>query len=92
MLNAELLALLVCPQTHQDVALATPLEIASINEAIRKGQVRTAAGNSVDQAVEGALIRADRTIAYPIRDGIPVMLVAEGLAIPQVNLNGHARA
>ena len=32
--------------------------------------------------------RADR-LAYPIRDGIPVMLVAEGLAIPQVKLNGH---
>ena len=39
--------------------------------------------------MEGALIRADRAIAYPIRDDIPVMLVAEGLVIPQVNLNGH---
>jgi uncharacterized protein YbaR (Trm112 family) len=83
MLNAELLALLVCPETHQDVALATPLEIAQINEAIRKGLVRTAAGAPVAQAVEGALIRADRTIAYPIRDGIPVMLVSEGLALPR---------
>jgi uncharacterized protein YbaR (Trm112 family) len=83
MLNAELLALLVCPETHQDVALATPLEIARINEAIRKGTIRTAAGASVDQPVEGALIRADRSIAYPIRDGIPVMLVSEGLALPR---------
>jgi uncharacterized protein YbaR (Trm112 family) len=83
MLNAELLALLVCPETHQDVALATPLEIARINEAIRKGQIRTVAGTSVDQPVEGALIRADRSIAYPIRDGIPVMLVSEGLALPR---------
>ncbi len=83
MLNAELLALLVCPETHQDVALATPLEIAEINEAIRKGHVKTAAGTPVDQAVEAALIRSDRSIAYPIRDGIPVMLVAEGLALPR---------
>ena len=92
MLDAELLALLVCPETHQDVTLATPGEIALLNEAIREGRVRTAGGNSVAQPVEGALIRADRAVAYPIRDGIPVMLVAEGLAIPQVNLNGHARA
>ena len=88
MLNAELLALLVCPETHQDVALATPEEIARLNEAIGEGCVRTAGGRPVVQPVEGALIRADRAIAYPIRDGIPVMLVAEGLAIPQVNLNG----
>ena len=89
MLDAELLALLVCPETHQDVTLATPGEIALLNEAIREGQVRTAGGNPVDQPVEAALIRADRAVAYPIRDGIPVMLVAEGLAIPQVNLNAR---
>jgi uncharacterized protein YbaR (Trm112 family) len=89
MLNEELLALLVCPETHQDVTLAKPGEIAQINAAIRDGRVRTAGGNPVDQPVEGALIRADRAIAYPIRDGIPVMLVAEGLAVSQVNLNGH---
>jgi uncharacterized protein YbaR (Trm112 family) len=89
MLNEELLALLVCPGTHQDVALATPGQIALINEAIRLGHVRTVGGSPVDQPAEGALIRADRTVAYRIRDGIPVMLVAEGLAIGQVNLNVH---
>ena len=45
MLDPELLALLVCPETHQDVALATPDEIARINEAIRAGQVRTVGGS-----------------------------------------------
>jgi uncharacterized protein len=89
MLNPELVALLVCPETHQDVALATAKEIAQINEAIRGGQVQTAGGSPVDQPVEAALIRVDRRIAYPIRDGIPVMLVAEGLVIPQGKLNAH---
>ena len=89
MLHAELLALLVCPETHQDVALATPVEIDRLNEAIRLGQVRTVKGNPVEEPVEGALIRQDRAVAYPIRDGIPVMLVTEGLSLPHVNLNGH---
>ncbi len=88
MLNAELLALLVCPQTHQDVALATPDEVAVLNAAIHERQVRTVAGNIVDQPVEDALIRADRAVAYPVRDGIPVMLVSEGLAISPLNLHG----
>ncbi len=90
MLDAELLALLVCPDTHQDVTLATPGEIVLINEAIREGRVQTTGGNAVDQPCEGALIRVDHAIAYPIRDGIPVMLVAEGLSISKVNLNSHA--
>jgi uncharacterized protein YbaR (Trm112 family) len=89
MLDAELLALLVCPETHQDVTLAMPGEITLLNEAIRQGRVQTVGGNPVDQPVEGALIRVDRSVAYPIRDGIPVMLVPEGLAISQVNLNAH---
>jgi uncharacterized protein YbaR (Trm112 family) len=89
MLNPELLALLVCPETHQDVALALSDEIARINTAIGQGQVRTAAGTAVDQPVEAALIRTDRRIAYPVRDGIPVMLVAEGLDLAPVKFNGN---
>jgi uncharacterized protein YbaR (Trm112 family) len=89
MLNPELLALLVCPETHQDVTLATPDEIARINDAIQQGHLRTAAGAAVNQPVEGALIRSDRTIAYSIRDGIPVMLVPEGLSLSQVKFNPH---
>ncbi len=89
MLNPDLLALLVCPETHQDVALATPDEIARINEAIQRGLVRTAGEATVDQPVEAALIRTDRAIAYPIRDGIPVMLVPEGLVLAPVKFNGN---
>ena len=75
MLDAELLALLVCPETRRDVALATPGEIALINEAIKQGLIHTVGGKIVDQPVQGALIRDDRAVAYPIKGGIPVMLV-----------------
>jgi uncharacterized protein YbaR (Trm112 family) len=81
MLDPELLALLVCPETHQDLHEAGPEEVAQLNEAIRRGNIRTAAGKEVDQPVDGALIRADRAIAYPVRDDIPIMLVAEGMSM-----------
>ena len=87
MLDPELVALLVCPETHQDVTLALSGEIARLNEAIRAGQVRTVAGKAVDQPADGALIRVDRAVAYPIRDGIPVMLVTEALVIRELDLN-----
>lgn len=88
MLDPELLALLVCPETHQDVVLATAEETARLNEAIRRGEVRTVAGKEAEP-VESALIRIDRAIAYPVRDDIPVMLVPEGLVIRQLNLNAE---
>jgi uncharacterized protein YbaR (Trm112 family) len=84
MLDPELLALLVCPETHQDLTEAGPEELARLNEAIAQGKVRTAKGVGVDRPVDGALIRADRLIAYPILDEIPVMLVAEGLSIQHI--------
>jgi len=87
MLAAELLALLVCPGTHQEVSLATSAEIDLLNEAIRLGHMRTVAGKEVSEPVEGALIRADRAVAYPIRDGIPIMLVPEALVLSREILN-----
>ena len=69
------------PKSHQDVTLATSAEISLINGAISQGLVKTNAGKSVTQSIEGALVRADHAIAYPIRDDIPVMLVSEGLII-----------
>ncbi len=89
MLDPELVALLVCPETHQDVSLASAAEIAELNAAIGRGAISTVKGMPVEVPVEGALIRQDRSVAYPIRDGIPVMLVAEGLTIAQMKLNGH---
>jgi uncharacterized protein YbaR (Trm112 family) len=87
MLDAELLALLVCPETHQDVVLANSGEIAQLNEAIAAGKVATVGGKTATERLEGALIRIDRAIAYPIREGIPVMLVPEGLVISAANLS-----
>jgi uncharacterized protein YbaR (Trm112 family) len=84
MLDPELLALLVCPETRQELTPADPAEIVRLNEAIRQGRVRNAAGRTVNEPVEDALVRADRVVAYPVRDDIPVMLVDEGLLLATV--------
>jgi uncharacterized protein YbaR (Trm112 family) len=89
MLDAQLLALLVCPATHQDVSLAQPAEVERLVQGVRDGDVRTVAGKEADAAFEGALLRKDGAVAYPIRDGIPVMLVDEGLAIGHLDLKGE---
>ncbi len=81
MLDPELLALLVCPATHQELALAGPEEIVRLNEAIRAARLRNVAGALVAEPVEGALVRADGAVAYAVRDDIPVMLVEEGLLL-----------
>ncbi len=90
MLDAQLLALLVCPATHQELALAGPAEVERILQAVRDGEVRTVAGKEAEPIFEGALVRRDGTVAYPVRDGIPVMLVEEALAVGSLDLRTSA--
>jgi len=60
----EILAMLVCPSTGQRLRVATIEELG-----------QWTAGTPF----EGALVTEDGTIAYPIRDGFPVVIAAEAL-------------
>lgn len=79
--DKELLAILCCPDTKQDVTLADDGLIASLNVRIAKGEVKNKAGHPVSEKLDGGLIRADRKILYPIREDIPVMLIEEGIPV-----------
>jgi len=35
----------------------------------------------VTEKIEAALVRSDGKVAYPVRDGIPIMLVEEALPL-----------
>jgi uncharacterized protein YbaR (Trm112 family) len=51
-----------------------------VNAKIRAGGVKNVGGAAVSAALEAGLVRADGAIVYPIQDGIPVLLVDEGIA------------
>lgn len=81
MISRELLELLCCPETHQPVREAEPALIARLNAQIAAGTLKNRAGQPVTERLEGGLVRADGKVLYPIRDGIPVMLVEEGIPL-----------
>lgn len=80
-IDQELLAILCCPETKQDVALAGEALIAALNERIGKGELKNKAGQPVTEKLDGGLLRADKKILYPIREDIPVMLIEEGIPV-----------
>jgi uncharacterized protein YbaR (Trm112 family) len=61
-MDARLLDLLCCPETHQPLRPATAGELAGIK-------------------AEAALVREDGRAAYPIRDGIPLLVVEEQIPL-----------
>ncbi len=81
MIDPELLAILVCPATHQPLSEAGGELVLRVNERIARGELANVAGAKVTSAVEGGLVRRDGRILYPIRQGIPVLLVEEGFPI-----------
>ena len=81
MVDAELLAILVCPEDKTPVTLADAATLDALNARISAGEVKTRGGQPVTERVTEGLVRADGRYLYPVRDDIPVMLIDEALPL-----------
>jgi uncharacterized protein len=81
MIDPELLKILCCPETHQEVRLAEPAVIEKLNGRIAAGRVTNRAGQAVKERIDAGLVRTDGKFLYPIRGDLPIMLVDEALPL-----------
>ena len=75
MIDAELLKVMCCPETHQELRPADAGLIRNLNEQIEAGTLKNRAGQTVKEKIDDGLVRADGKYLYPLRRGVPVMLV-----------------
>jgi uncharacterized protein YbaR (Trm112 family) len=87
MIDAELLNILCCPETHQSLAVAEPALIERLNALVAAGQLKNRAGQAVTDKLEGGLLRRDGQWLYPIREEIPVLLIEEAIPVPSAAPN-----
>ena len=71
-LTTGLLSVLRCPETKQPLALATQEQLPDLNVSLAK---------SDEPPVEAALINEDTSVAYPIDDGYPVLLLSRQIRL-----------
>ena len=85
MIAPDLLAILCCPETKQEIRLMEPHLVEQLNHRIEEGKLHTKGGQPVTEKIDGGLLRKDGTVVYPIRDQIPIMLIEEGILIENAN-------
>jgi len=80
-LDPFLLEILVCPETKANLTQATPPQLALLNAAIDKGGVINRGGRRHTERLQGALLRQDGQVAYPVVGELPLLLVDEQLDV-----------
>ena len=79
--DPELLAILRCPESLQPVRLAEDSVLRRLQDQARAGSLKNRQDVKVVPDFEALLVREDGKYAYLVRDGIPVMLIDEAVAL-----------
>ena len=83
-MDRKLLDILACPATRQPLARLEARGLELLNQAVAAGALKRIDGSVQAEPLREALVTRDRRLAYRVDDGIPVLLVEEGIATGQV--------
>ncbi len=89
-MDRKLLDILACPASRQPLAMLDGAGLDALNQAIASGNVRRVDDAAQSEPLREALLTRDRKTIYRIDDGIPVLLVEEGISTAQID--GFPRA
>jgi uncharacterized protein YbaR (Trm112 family) len=82
--DSALLDILCCPVTRLPLERMPSSRLERLNTLVLEGKVKNRGGEAVQASIEEALMTRDGKLAYPIRDGIPVLLEDEGIELNQI--------
>lgn len=80
-MDPEMLSLLCTPDTREPLVEASAEILAQVNAEIEKGTVKSVGGAVVSEILEEALVSKDGKKLYPVKNGIPVLLMDEAIAL-----------
>ena len=83
--DANLLDIICCPVTRQPMVAMPASRLARLNALIEEQRINDRAGNPVTAILEQALVTEDGKLAYPVIDGIPVLLEEHGIVLSQLD-------
>jgi uncharacterized protein YbaR (Trm112 family) len=82
-IDGALLDILCCPLTQVPLQRMPDAKLARLNELIDEQRIKNESKVVVETRLEAALMTRDGKLAYPIRDGVPILLIEQGIALVQ---------
>lgn len=81
----SLLDIVCCPLTRAPLERLSEAKLHQLNTLIRQNRIKNEAKEIVEEPLTDALVTRDGRIAYPVRDGIPVLLIDQGITLSQLD-------
>ena len=83
-IDADLLDIICCPVTRLPLQLLSAERLQALNRRIKEGGLVGRDGEQLTEPLTEALVTRDGKLAYPVRDGIPVLLEDCGIVLSQL--------
>ena len=83
-ISADLLDIICCPVTRLPLLVMAAEQVQALNQRIEQGSLVGRDGEAIAEPLTEALVTRDGKLAYPVRDGIPVLLEDSGIVLSQL--------
>lgn len=80
-MDEKLVRILCCPATRQSLRSADDETVARLNARIPGGNLSDKSGEVVKDVFDAGLVREDGKVLYPVRKGVPILLVSAAIGI-----------
>lgn len=83
-MDKRLFDIICCPLTHLPLQLMDGDRLSRLNAAVQAGNIRNHGEQAVSTPCDEMLVTRDGRLAYPVRDGIPILLEEECIDLKQL--------